>query len=604
MKYCSKILWFSLVVMLLFPFSAVCQQDTVVPLPRPSLIKKMINQFRKDTTDVDIANELRRNDLDYLKYEGLIIRDIIIKRLPFGIPISDTSTKLVNTLTRAANTLHHLTKTQVIRNNLFFKENEPVQAYLMADNERFLRQLPYLRDADFFVVPIAPDADSADIVVMVKDVFSLGGAIGSLGLDRSQVELREDNFAGSGNAAVAFALYDKNRAGNFAFGGEYVRRNIAGSFIDGSLGYQSFYRSFEQPRQENFYYLSLAKPLVNRYMRWTYNLDLSYHATRNKYNDDSVYYADKRYQFYNIDAYAAYNIRARGYTREEEASKLRKLIGLRFIDRSFRHVPQKFNGTYNWQYADQTGLLGTVSFYRQNFYKTQYIYGFGRNEDIPEGLVMNLTTGYTIKNKRGRPFIGLNYERYHFNKRKNYIGYTLRGEGFLHNRSIEDINLLVAVNYFDHLKAVGKKWKQRFFLQADAAQQVNTVLNEPLRLNSKFGLPQYGENFEGGSLRASARAESVFFSPWVLAAFRFAPFVFANVSVFAPYKKDAGIYESLGAGMRTRNESFVFGTIELKGYYFPKKNFYNDYFRVELSTNVIFKYKSQLVSRPDFIEIN
>jgi hypothetical protein len=588
-------------------FSLLAQTDTVPGKTiknGQTLFGKVINNFKKDTTEIDITNILKRNDEAYKKYEGLIIRNIIIKRVPFGIPFSDTSKKLVNTLTKVANDLHHLTKTQVIRNNLFFKRNDIIQPYLMADNERFLRQLPYLLDAGFIVVPISPGSDSADVIVMVKDVFSLGGAIGSLGLQQSQVEMREDNFAGSGNAAVLFGLYDAKRKNNFAFGGEYLRRNIGGSFIDGNIGYQNFYNSFPGPKNENFYYLNVMKPLVNRYMKWTYELDASYHSTKNRYVSDSLYHSDFRYRFHNIEAWAGYNINAKDFTTQEETNKLRKLVGLRFVNTKFQELPLKYSSLYNWQYADVTGLLATVTFYRQNFYKTQYIYGFGRNEDIPEGLVLSLTSGYTIKQNQSRPFLGFNYERYQYNKKNNYMGYTLRAEGYLNKKSIEDINLLVAVNYFDHLKAMGNKWKQRFFLNFDAAQQINTVLNEPLFINSKFGLPEYGNNLTGGTLRATAKAESVFFSPWSLAAFRFAPFVFSNASVFSPYASKTKIYTAVGGGIRTRNESFVFGTIEIKGFYFPQKNFHKSHFSLELSTNVIFKYNSQFVKKPDFIEIN
>jgi hypothetical protein len=87
-------------------------------------------------------------------------------------------------------------------------------------------------------------------------------------------------------------------------------------------------------------------------------------------------------------------------------------------------------------------------------------------------------------------------------------------------------------------------------------------------------------------------------------AFRFAPFVFGNLSVFSPYKYHSKVLSALGGGIRTRNESLVFGTIELKAYYFPEKNFHNERFRFSLSTNVIFKYNTQFVKKPDFIQIN
>src|SRR5665647_934665 len=592
---------------LLAQTDSIPQKDSVDKLKNhKGLLSKVIQNFKKDTTTTTIqqANELQRNDEKFNQYEGFIIRNIIIKKIPFGIPFSDTAKKSVNTLTKLANDLHHITKTQVVRNNLFFNKNDSVRPYLMADNERFLRQLPYFQDATINVVLLEPGSDSVDVVVMVKDVFSMGGAIGSLGIKQSRVQMREDNFVGSGNAGVLDAVYDSKRENNFAFGGEYIRRNIGGSFIDGDLGYQSFYSALNAPNQENYYFLNLSKPLVNRYMQWVYELDLAYHSTRNLYNNDSVYFSDNRYRFYNVEAWAGYNINAKDFTSQEESNKLRKLIGLRFIQQKFQSIPTKYFSDYNWRYADLTGLLATLTFYRQNFYKTQFIYGFGRNEDIPEGLLLSLTSGYTIKQNISRPFLGFNFERYHFNKRKNYIGYKIRAEGYLDHTSIEDINFLASINYFDHLKSIGTKWKQRFFLNLDAAQQTNTVLNEPLYLNSKYGLPEYGNNQMGGTMRATAKAESVFFSPWSLAAFMFAPFVFGNVSVFSPYLSDTRLFSSVGGGIRTRNESFVFGTIEIRGFYFPQKNFHNESFSIDLSTNIIFKYNTQFVKKPDFIEIN
>jgi len=574
-----------------------------------TFLGKMINNFKKDTTEVDKTNELKRNEEAFRRFDGLIIRNIIIQRLPFGISIGDTSKKLINSLTTLANDLHHLTKNQVIKKNLFFQKGQPLRPFLMADNERYLRQLLYLQDADFFVRRTAPGSDSVDVTVEVKDVFSLGGAISSLGLKQSNIEFREDNFAGTGNAAVVYTLYDSQRKNDFAFGGEYNSRNMGGSFIDGKIGYQSFYPTIRGPKEDNNYYVNLVKPLVNRYMQWTYELDASYHSTINLYSKDSVYFSDIRYRYYNFQGWAGYNINAKSFTAQEESKKLRKLIGLRIINQKFTELPELYQSKYNWQYSNLKAVLGTLTFYRQNFYKTQYIYGFGRNEDIPEGLLLSLTSGYTIKQNISRPFIGFNFEQYKFNKQKNYLSYSFRAEGYLNHKTIEDINFLGSLFYFDHLKKIGTKWKQRFFLNLDLAQQVNSVLNEPLFANSKFGMPEYGNEYVGtervgGTLRTTAKAESEFFSPWSVVSFKFAPFVFSNVSIFSPYLSDTKILTSVGGGIRTRNESFVFGTIELKGYYFPDKNFYNEKFRFALSTNLIFKYNTQFVKKPDFILVN
>jgi hypothetical protein len=350
-----------------------------------------------------------------------------------------------------------------------------------------------------------------------------------------------------------------------------------------------------------------TKLLIHRYMHWTYQFNASYHSTRNMYSPDSIYFSDNRYRFYNFDAWAGYNINSTGFTTAAEDKKLRKLVALRIIDQRFQDVPGKYASTYYWRYTNLEGILGSLSFYRQNFYKSQYIYAFGRNEDIPEGLNLTMTLGYTKKQNLSRPFIGLNYQRSSFNAKNNYFSYTLRAEGYYHNKDVEDINLLANIDYFDHLKAMGIKWKQRTFISVGIAKQINTILNEPLYFDSKFGLPEFRNGDVGGSLRATIKAESVFYSPWSIASFRFAPFIFGDTGLFSPYNESfstSNIYSTVGGGVRTRNESLIFGTLEFKGYYFLKKNFYNESYRFDISTNITFKNNTQLLSRPDFIQVN
>lgn len=576
--------------------------DTIPESSKRSIFNDLIDQLKKKTESLD--PELTSNVKEFIPFEGKTIRQILINRIPFGTLFEDTTVKFKNALTNIANNLHHQTSENVVSRNLFFKPNETVQPFLLADNERFLRQLPYLQDALIEIIEIPFSDNEVDISVNVKDVFSLGGSVASLGLKKTQINFREDNFKGSGNGAVLYTLYDSERRGKFGVGFEYLIRNISGTFVNATMGYQSFHATRNAPPQENYYYTSFERPLENRYMRWTYQLDLSYSDTRNRYFDDSVYYSDYRYNYYNIDAWAGYNIDAGRYSEEEEEKKYRRLLGIRFIERQIKDEPTKYTTGNKWLFADMTAVLFNLTLFRQNFVKTNYIYGFGRSEDLPVGSLVGITGGYTIKEEEKRPYLGINYEHYQLLTRKSYLSYKLRTEGFWDKNSLEDINLLLSVNYFDGIKRLGRRWKQRFFFNIDVAKQLNTVINEPLFLDSKYGLPEYGSNELGGDFRSTVKVESVFFSPWAPASFKLAPFAFTRLGVFKPYGEDLKLYSSVGGGLRIRNESLVFGTIEIKGYYFPQKNLQNKSFGFEFSTNLIFKYETRLVKRPDFIEIN
>ena len=120
---------------------------------------------------------------------------------------------------------------------------------------------------------------------------------------------------------------------------------------------------------------------------------------RETFTVDSLYNALVRYRYYNADGWLGYNINWKDFTIQQESDKLRKLISIRLINQKFQDVPEIYKDNYYWQYPDLSAVLTTLTFYRQNFYKTQYVYGFGHNEDIPEGLFMSFTSGFTIKQR-------------------------------------------------------------------------------------------------------------------------------------------------------------------------------------------------------------
>ena len=100
---------------------------------------------------------------------------------------------------------------------------------------------------------------------------------------------------------------------------------------------------------------------------------------------------------------------------------------------------------------------------------------------------------------------------------------------------------------------------------------------------------------------------SNFYNTNKILGFRLAPFAFGEFSLLKPVKLGFGksdVFSAVGGGIRTRNENLVFGTIELKGYFFPRTNGDMKPWKVELNSNIRFKYKSSFISRPDFIIAN
>jgi hypothetical protein len=567
---------------------------------------KLAKSITTDTSTHDVT--VQRIDKLYEKYKGRTIRSIEIRRVDFGVPINDTTRSFKNMLTRTADAVHHTTREYIIRNNLFFKEGDTLLPILLADNERQLRDQTYIGDARIIVKAVLGTRDSVDIIVLAKDVLSIGGSLNMSSVTKMEAVAREDNFLGLGDRLQVSGFYDKSRSTHFGAGAEYAARNIAGTFADATLGFRTYQPTFNTGnKQEATIYGSYIRPLVNPYMKWTYAFESAIHNTSNYYFPDSLYQNNYQYKYYNIDAWAGYNMSAHQLNGDAKDDRLRTLVGIRFLHQAFSEVPMIYEHQYFYQYANLTGVLASISIFRQDFDKTQFVYGFGRNEDVPEGLDFSVTTGWTDKQNRVRPYMGLDMSFNYFTKKENYFNYTLRIGGYSYKKKYEDISILANLEYFSRLKTLSSRWKQRTFITASITTQLNKQLNEPLLLESQYGLQEYQDIHLGGDHRVTVKAESVFFNKWSLFTFKFAPFIFGNGALLTPVGEpiiNTKFYKTIGAGLRSRNESLVFGTLEFRTYFFPGQNFNGDSFRFEFNSNVKFKYNTLFIRRPNFITLN
>ncbi|MGL1696783.1 hypothetical protein ACSTH7_25445, partial [Vibrio parahaemolyticus] len=113
---------------------------------------------------------------DFEPYKGNIIKEIRIVKPGFNKTVSDTLLKK-NFISTLGDKLHTKTKEQIIRNNLFFDVGDSLYPNLLADNEKFLRDLSFVQDARIKVQDPDLLGDSVVVIVYVKDVFPFGGSV-------------------------------------------------------------------------------------------------------------------------------------------------------------------------------------------------------------------------------------------------------------------------------------------------------------------------------------------------------------------------------------------------------------------------------------------
>ena len=189
-----------------------------------------------------------------------------------------------------------------------------------------------------------------------------------------------------------------------------------------------------------------------------------------------------------------------------------------------------------------------------------------------------------------------------------YYNLQFRSGTYLDRGKTEDANLLFSADIFSKLYQLGKShWLLRHFISASFTKQYHALLNQPLLLNSSFGLPPLVNPDSFCNTRLTINVQSVFFNTYSVVGFRFAPFSFGSLS----FVRTTGVsfhdgdgYTAIGAGVRSRNENLIFGTMELRFAYMPRVTYNTNQWNITFNTDLAFRYSSQYIKKPDFISVN
>ena len=352
-----------------FDSSYINKADTFFLVKKPGLIGKLAQNISR--SNLEAPAPATKNDELFAPYKGKQIRNIQIIQLGLGGNVNDPKEVVVNDLNTLADKVHVTTGAAVIRKNLFFTEGDSIRPDLMADNERHLREQPFIQDALLKIMPIMGMPDMIDVLVIVKDVFSLGVSANIGSPEDGELVVSEENLFGSGDQLSFRTLYEAKRNEPWGFGANYIKRNIAGSFTDVAVGFQTYRPAFNTgKRNEHYRYIRVSKSLVNPYMKFTYALEAGKSQTNNMYLSDSAYYSDARYDANVVDAWAGYNLGTNIYFKKNRESRFRHFLAVRGFYRHFNQVPDKFQNIYNYQYADLRGGLMHFdkTFSRQSIY--------------------------------------------------------------------------------------------------------------------------------------------------------------------------------------------------------------------------------------------
>jgi hypothetical protein len=418
-----------------------------------------------------------------------------------------------------------------------------------------------------------------------------------------KAKLGDVNLFGAAQNLQAGFLVQKDRNPAFGMSLMYTKYNVGRSFIDASAGITSINRNLHDgANDEHAAYISLQRNLISQYSHLAGGLTLGNYQSFNNYSKPESYYYNYRYTVF--DVWLGYNLGVQKFTKNQ-SRKNKQFISLRYLNNSFSEEPSQVANTLNFRFNDREAMLAQFTFFKQEYYKTNYIFGFGTNEDIQYGYNIALTTGWYKQFYLSRPYAGVDANTYTVYNRGDIVQYFLRAGSFLNHGKWQDAGVLFGASAFSRL-LVYNNFKLRQYLRISYARQFNRIGLDPLSINNPFGLRYFSSDSVRGNQRFSLHSETITFINSKLLGFKFSPFVFADVAVLTPENnfQKSGWYYGVGGGLRIRNENLVFRTTELRFVYFPRKASQSNSFIGSLRINIAFRYNNNYVREPDIIQLN
>jgi len=558
-----------------------------------------------DSTNIAISRYMK----SVASFEGKKINTIQIEQKHFGSSINNPNRLKNDALTKFADKLHNKTSENIIRKNLFIHEYELLDPLTIAYNEKWLRDLPYIQDARILTSPSVEDSNQVDLYIITKDIFPFGGSFEIRNEDSYKATFSTENANDGGNAFNISHNFDKFREAKTGWGFDYINRNIQGSFTDISLGAQSF-----SPNESNGdlsaskIYIKGNRPLLTPKSKWIWGFEWNNASNKNVFPNkwsDSLYNSTYNYNLKHFDAWIGYQIFSRN--QSFESNNPHYFIQLRYLENIYKERPLDYLSQFDRNFQNIQAYLSSFTLFKQKIIRTQYLYGFGRNEDLPTGKSLVITAGEYKRELTPLPYLGIQIESYKMFPDESFRHINISSGTSYDNHQLQDVRFLASLEQISKLHYLESGYKYRSILNLSFTETLKNKFNEALLINSNYGIPQLNKERIYGGTRITANWESVWYNSRSFYGFRTSPFAFGNITylrtVGSPIRS-GDIYSSIGTGIRVRNEYLIFGTIELKGFYFPRTNKLLSPWNLSLLTNIRYKYNSSIISKPDFVQIN
>jgi hypothetical protein len=502
---------------------------------------------------------LERSDRKFLPFVGKRVGRIRIMTLAvFGPSVDDTTRVSPSRLARILNNLNFPSRATTIRRNLLFKEGDLINALRMADSERIVRNLAFIRDARIVVRQNSAAGDSADVLVIVKEAWNLRLSVSPKTGNGLKVGLTEGNLLGLGQEVSGALTIVPTVSPRLE--GKYSVQNIRGSFVTGQVEYVSM-------PAEKMTALGLSREPVSSVLGYAGGLDLR--RTSIAVADSTPSGADNASDLIDVWAGRQFHLglRQKGIDRRRILSTSARIRSLSFYKRP-PVTPSTFSQFHNINY-----ILGSLALIQSSYYRTSLLYNFGRTEDVPYGFLARVTYGLADEEFARKPYASATLAAGQKIDRLGYGAGELRIGGNPRAGKLEQGVIRLRTLYFSTLlRAGGYRFRQ--FVNAGYTTGIRRPAGDSIGFSGDQSIR--GVVYSGsvtGSKSLELNLDTVAFTPWIVRGVTFAFFTFVDLDIIGSGHRDIlaqDYYSGLGLGVRLHREAWGIAPIQLRFAWYPR----------------------------------
>lgn len=491
----------------------------------------------------------------YLKFKGCIIKSIkIIVYDPFGYNTNDSIKYTINKVQQFGNRTHITTRQFVINNKLLFKQNDSINPLAITESERILREAVFITDATI-TINTTSNKDSVIVNVIVHDKWPITIPLVITDLYTSS-RFRNLNLFGVGQQFEQYGKFTKPN--DYELSGYYRIANIDHTYISSTLAYSN-------NKTETTISIAFDKPFFSPLTSWAGGLASS-HGWKTYQNKDTIANEQKEIKLTTLanDFWLGKSFKLVKLKKDNSIfnQSTNLILGARHYSTLYLNKPNASTEAATIL-LNSKAVLSNIALSIQHYYKDKYIYRFGANEDVPEGLIMQIIYGGVKQEfKKIRYYAGIELARAkHF--KFGYLSSTLSSGIFFNKLTSNDITTNYKLFYFSNLIKSGK-WFFRAFVNLNYVNVQNKLNGETLNFstNELYG---FENNSLSGSSKMSISSELVAYLPYQFIGFRFAPIINVGLGLIenqAHQLYRSNLYQSYTIGLLLRNENLLTSTFQ------------------------------------------